>query len=232
VGRLHGRFTPAVLASTAAVTALLVLAGCAAAEPGYGEVAHSAGAAQSEAAPAPRVVTPAPAPAPASLPPVPVVPAGVPAIRQAAAPVRLQIPSKTIRMPVVPVGVLPDGGMQLPDHQTVAGWYRWGATPGDGAGSTLIAAHVDTLKYGIGPFAQLRYLAPGALIRVWTSDGRTHDYAVERVEYVRQQTLPLRQIFGRDGPARLTLVTCGGSYDSATHRYSDNVLVFARPSTA
>ena len=134
-------------------------------------------------------------------------------------------------MPVVAVGVLADGGMQLPDRQTVAGWYRWGAAPGDASGSTLIAAHVDTLKYGIGPFAQLRSLDPGTRIVVTTADGRPHDYTVERVEYVARQRLPLARLFGRGGPARLTLVTCGGSYDAATHRYSDNVLVDARPAS-
>jgi hypothetical protein len=132
-------------------------------------------------------------------------------------------------MPVVPGGGLADGGMQLPSHQTVAGWYRWGATPGTGTGTTLIAAHVDTLQYGLGPFAQLRYLDRGAVIHVTTADRRTHDYTVQRVQYVSQQRLPLRQLFTREGPVRLMLVTCGGTYDSTTHRYSDNVIVTAVP---
>lgn len=209
--------------SAVMTTALLVLTGCTGISADR-PAAHHASLSTPTSSPAPS--------APPALPSVPVVSAGIDPASATDRPVRLQIPSKSIRMPVVPVGVLPNGGLQLPAHQSIAGWYRWGSTPTDGTGSTLIAAHVDTLLYGIGPFAQLRYLRQGAIILVTTSDGRTHDYAVQRVEYVGQHVLPLHQIFGVDGPARLTLVTCGGSYDSTTHQYSDNVLVFARPKAA
>jgi hypothetical protein len=38
-----------------------------------------------------------------------------------------------------------------------------------------------------------------------------------------------RLIYRRFGPPMLALVTCGGAFDSATHHYSENVVVFAVP---
>jgi hypothetical protein len=174
--------------------------------------------------PVPATSTPTP-----DVPKVPVISAAIPNVIEPVIPIRIRIPAAGVSMPVVPVGVLPDGGLQLPDHPTTAGWYRYGPTPGASAGSTLIAAHVDTIEDGLGPFYKLRFLKAGTLVRISTSDGRTLQYAVQRVVHAPQQRLPLTTIFGRGGPARLTLVTCGGTYDAATHKYSDNVLVYARP---
>ena len=36
-------------------------------------------------------------------------------------------------------------------------------------------------------------------------------------------------IFARSGRERLVLVTCGGPFDSRTHHYSDNIVVYAVP---
>jgi len=36
-------------------------------------------------------------------------------------------------------------------------------------------------------------------------------------------------LFRTDGPPMLTLVTCGGPFDSATHHYRDNIVVSAAP---
>ena len=35
--------------------------------------------------------------------------------------------------------------------------------------------------------------------------------------------------FGRGGPSRLVLITCGGTFDSSTRHYRDNVVVVAEP---
>ena len=39
---------------------------------------------------------------------------------------------------------------------------------------------------------------------------------------------PTHAVYGAIDHAGLRLITCGGTYDAASHRYLDNVVVFAR----
>ena len=41
--------------------------------------------------------------------------------------------------------------------------------------------------------------------------------------------LPLDRLFARDGPPRLTLITCGGPFLPEYLSYRDNVVVVAEP---
>lgn len=36
-------------------------------------------------------------------------------------------------------------------------------------------------------------------------------------------------LFRADGPVRLVLITCGGTFEAAAGRYADNVVVVAHP---
>jgi hypothetical protein len=46
--------------------------------------------------------------------------------------------------------------------------------------------------------------------------------------FVSKDRLP-GAIFSTEGPPVLTVITCGGTFDSATHHYADNVIVYAVP---
>ena len=157
--------------------------------------------------------------------------AALDAVRQPVPPTRVQFDSLGIDVTVQPVGVEPDGFMEIPPRVDVAGWYRFGSDPGSEAGTTVIAAHVDSPTYGIGPFSQLKIASVGAVITVTSVDGTTHDFVVESVERVGKTQLPLDQIFDRDGAPRLALITCGGQFDYGTGHYVDNIVVIAVPST-
>jgi hypothetical protein len=39
---------------------------------------------------------------------------------------------------------------------------------------------------------------------------------------------PTKAVFGNINYAGLRLITCGGTYDSSTHKYLDNIVVFSR----
>jgi LPXTG-site transpeptidase (sortase) family protein len=129
-------------------------------------------------------------------------------------------------MDVVPVGVEPDGDMALPKTVAEAGWYQFGPRPGDASGATVLAAHVDTHAEGLGPFARLRSVKRGASVVLSTRDGAVHRYRVSSVQLVPKSEVPAAAVFDREGPPRLTLVTCGGAYDRG-NGYSDNVVVTA-----
>jgi hypothetical protein len=48
-------------------------------------------------------------------------------------------------------------------------------------------------------------------------------------ELIQKRALPLDDLFRRDGPPRLTLITCGGPFLPEFGSYRDNVVVVAEP---
>jgi len=145
-------------------------------------------------------------------------------------PVSVRIPAHDIDVPVDPVGVQADGQMEIPPLAERGGWYRFGAAPGEDAGTAVIAAHVDSIaSAGLGPFARLKDLAPGDSVEVTLADGSRQDYAVTTVSQVAKPDVPWHDIFVRDGAPRLVLITCGGVFHPAAGHYADNVIVTADP---
>jgi hypothetical protein len=133
-----------------------------------------------------------------------------------------------VRMPVRAVGVSPDGQMRLPPDPSVLGWYRFGPAPGStSGGSVVLAGHLDSKRYGVGPLVRLRDAAAGQRIEVLSADGRARTYRVERVDRFDRQQLPAA-VFARQGPERLRLITCGGDYHPV-RGYEQNLVVTARP---
>ncbi|RZI92667.1 MAG: class F sortase [Microbacterium sp.] len=148
----------------------------------------------------------------------------------AAPPTTLVIPSLDVEMPVSAVGVQNDGSMEIPQKPSQAGWYRYGAAPADTAGTTVLAAHVDSRVYGIGPLARLREADEGETVTVTDADGTRHRYQIESVTYIPRAELPVGDLFDRAGEPKLAIITCGGSFDEQSRTYSDNVVLIARAS--
>ncbi|WP_375424116.1 class F sortase [uncultured Friedmanniella sp.] len=144
------------------------------------------------------------------------------------APARFAAASIGVDLPVVRTGVSDDGLMQLPETNREVAWYRYGSRPGDPAGTTVLAAHVDTRTEGLGPFARLRQLRRGAGLAVTDATGRTRRYTVTSVADVPKSRIPLDQLFRTDGPPGLTVLTCGGPFSQQTG-YRDNIVVTAQP---
>lgn len=130
--------------------------------------------------------------------------------------------------PVVPVGVLASGELQLPDDPTVVGWWAGGAGLGSDAGSIVVAGHVDSHRYGLGTFAVLRDLHVGDPIEVADETGDVYRFAVTGQLQIAKEALPA-ELFTRDGPMQLVLITCGGEFDEGERHYADNVIVTAQP---
>lgn len=185
------------------------------------------------------VPQPTPAGPPATAVPTPVAPALDVPVRSATlgqappvppAPVEVVVPGIGVTVPVDPVGVAPDGQMEIPPHAERAGWYRFGAAPGQDRGTAVVAAHVDSIaSAGLGPFARLGELSAGDLVEVLLDDGRRVGYEVTDVVAVPKPDVPWPDVFVRDGEPRLVLITCSGTFRRETGHYSDNLLVTARP---
>ncbi|GIJ00052.1 LPXTG-site transpeptidase (sortase) family protein [Sediminihabitans luteus] len=237
--RPAGRRLPALALVTAGLAAAFVALGIL--------LLQSAGAGPSVVAPATAdgppdagaSASPTGAPAPGSTRPaaddgprptgVPVVAATLPPVVRQPAPVRLELPALDVDMPVTPVGVDDDGTVGIPESGKVAGWYRYGAVPGSDAGTAVVTSHVDTVADGLGEFARLVDARPGDAVRVLDETGAAHEYTVATVERIAKTDVPLDQVFDRDGPPRLVLVTCGGRWDASIGHYADNVIVTAVP---
>lgn len=147
----------------------------------------------------------------------------------AVAPVRIRIPAIGVDMAVQPEGLDESGAMALPPNPVDAAWYRYGSWPGSAGGATVIAAHVDSLDYGRGPLARLPEATAGTEVLVTGADGREHRYLVQDGGMVRKPEVAWDAVFDRSGPARLTIVSCGGEFDYDRRTYLDNVIVNAVP---
>jgi LPXTG-site transpeptidase (sortase) family protein len=149
--------------------------------------------------------------------------------RKGGAPVRVRLAGIDIDAPVVPVGVDDRGRMAVPLNVATVGWYHFGPGPGATSGSVVLSGHVDDREQGLGAFHRLADLAAGDPVTVARDDGTVLGYRVRTIERVGKADLPLAQVFARDGPPRLTLVTCGGAFDRSAGVYTQNVIVTAEP---
>jgi hypothetical protein len=140
-------------------------------------------------------------------------------------PVAVAIPRIGVRSRLVELGLKSNGEMELPDPP-VAGWFARGAAPG-ALGPAVIAGHV-TWDGAPAVFYRLGTMRPGDRVTVTRKDGRTAVFTVSRVARFSKSQFPSRAVYGAIDHAGLRLITCGGTYDAARHRYQDNVIVFAR----
>ena len=143
-------------------------------------------------------------------------------------PARVVLPDGSAA-PVLPVGLRSDGSLVIPDDVRAVGWWTGGSKAGEVFGSVVIAGHVDSATRGIGVFAELKHLAAGQVVML-DSGGQQARYRIFSVTRVPQAEISQAAgIFAVDGEARLVLITCGGPFDPARHRYQDNLVVVATP---
>lgn len=152
-----------------------------------------------------------------------------PAAPETPSTVRVQVASAGIDSAVLPVGVAPDGQMELPERPEVLGWYRFGPAPGSGIGSVVLAGHLDSRRYGTGPLVGLREVEAGDDVRIVRSDNTAVGYTVVEISRYDRQALP-EELFARTGPERLRIITCGGDYLPDAGGYQQNLVVTAVPS--
>jgi hypothetical protein len=143
----------------------------------------------------------------------------------AAQPLSVSVPRLHIASRLERLGVDGRGEMEVPQDPASAGWYHLGPTPG-ALGPAVIAGHV-TWDRVPAVFFRLAEARPGDVVEVTRSDHRVAVFRVSRVTRYAKTRFPTRAVFGGVDHAALRLITCGGDYDSSTHRYRDNVVAFA-----
>jgi hypothetical protein len=143
----------------------------------------------------------------------------------ASAPTSLRIPAINVATELVDLGLEADGSMEVPRSAQLAGWYRFGPTPGE-LGPAVITGHVDW-KDQIGVLHDLDKLKEGDEVTVERNDGKTAVFRVVRVAEYPKEQFPTREVYGNLTYAALRIITCGGSFDPDASAYTHNVIVFA-----
>lgn len=142
-------------------------------------------------------------------------------------PIRLRFGAIDVEAPIVPVGVEANAELEVPGA-TEVGWYEFGPRPGEKEGSAVLAAHVD-YNGRRGVFFELRTVAAGDRLEVEFDDGTVRRFEVVSLDQYAKDELPFDRVFARSGTPVLTLITCGGDFDSSARSYEDNVVVYAIP---
>lgn len=143
----------------------------------------------------------------------------------AAHPTGIRIRSIHVDAAVRPMVLKPDQTVEVPQNPDNVGWYSPGPVPGQ-PGSAVLLGHVDSV-HGPAVFAALRTLPAGAVVDVTSSDGSTAHFEVTGSATYANARFPARKVYRTTGRPRITLVTCGGSYDAARGGYQANVVVYA-----
>lgn len=142
-------------------------------------------------------------------------------------PLSLRIPKLSIDVPFAePLGLLENGEVAVPERTDAVGWYQYGPTPGE-LGPAVVLGHVDSY---LGPavFFYLGQLEPGDSIFIDREDGVTAEFMVTELARYEQSDFPAALVYGDIEYAGLRLITCSGTYDRGTERYTHNLVVYAK----
>ncbi len=141
-------------------------------------------------------------------------------------PERLIIPSIQLNSELIPLGRYPDGSIEMPSWPSIPGWYKYGPTPGE-IGPAIIAGHLDTWT-APAIFWRLHELKTGSEIDVTREDGTTARFAVMGIKQLPRDSFPTQEVYGNINYAGIRLLTCGGTFNPQTMRYSDNTVVYGK----
>lgn len=144
-----------------------------------------------------------------------------------AAPTRLLIPSIKVDAPFTDLAIGTSGRLDAPppNDTNLVGWFAAGPSPGE-RGTAIVAGHLDT-KTAPAVFARLSTLSPGDKISILREDGTTVTFVVDAIDNFPRNDFPDDRVYADTPDAQLRLITCGGSYDHAKKRYTENTVVFA-----
>lgn len=143
-------------------------------------------------------------------------------------PVSIKVPSIGVHSSLLQLGLNADHSIQVPplyEKHSHAGWYKYSPTPGQ-IGPSVILGHVDS-KYGAAVFFKLGALQPGRSIDVTLADRTVAVFTVDKVVSYPKSTFPTDAVYGSIDHAGLRLITCGGTFDSASRSYESNIVAYA-----
>jgi sortase (surface protein transpeptidase) len=142
-------------------------------------------------------------------------------------PQRIQIPAIEVDAAFEYVGLTEEQAMDVPKDPAKVAWYKDGPRPGE-KGNSIVGGHIDW-GGSLQVFGLLKSLGPGDVVTVTAEDGRKFDFVVQwsRSFDFDAGGAALGEIFGSSDKTELTMITCGGTFDRATHNYLERLVVRA-----
>jgi len=141
-------------------------------------------------------------------------------------PNRLHIPSIKLDAPVVPVGILDNGQMDVPQSSDIVGILAPSIMPGE-PGTAIMSGHVDS-KTGPAIFYPLKKLKPGDPVLISNEDGQYLVFQVTSIESYITSEAPLDKIFDDTDQSLLNLITCTGKYNRKLGTHEKRLVVYTR----
>lgn len=141
-------------------------------------------------------------------------------------PQTLSIPKINVNATVESVAQDNKGAMDIPKNSKNVAWYNLGPKPG-ASGSSVMAGHKDERDGSPSVFWDLKKLEKGDKIIVTDENGEEHTYSVtDKAEYP-DANFPLQKVFNTPDKKMLNLITCEGTWNSATRNYSHRTVVYS-----
>lgn len=142
------------------------------------------------------------------------------------APVRLKIPKISVDATIEPVGLAPDGAMDVPKDLANAAWLDLGPRPGE-SGSAVIAGHYGLKDGKPSVFDDLYKLRKGDKLYIEDDKGTIIAFVVRENRRYAPNADASSVFISNDGKPHLNLITCEGDWNEVTKTYSQRLVVFA-----
>jgi LPXTG-site transpeptidase (sortase) family protein len=139
---------------------------------------------------------------------------------------RLVVPALSIDAPMVVLGVDSDGVMEAPSGPADVGWYNFSGLPEQGR-NIVVSGHVDYHNYGPAVFWRLREAKAGEVVQLLLEDQSVATYRVVSTTDYEAKSAPVQEIIGSTDVETLTLITCGGNFNSRTREYDRRLVLRA-----
>jgi len=134
------------------------------------------------------------------------------------------LPSLSVDAPIVRVGVGMNGEMVVPTNARDVAWLDQGGIPGP-TNNVVLAGHISYSRQA-GSFFRLRELAKGDAVTV-AMGGKHYKYTVVWNCFFDRNTTHAGQIMGKTEVPSVTLISCGGVFDSSAGTHSQRIAVRA-----
>ena len=125
------------------------------------------------------------------------------------------------------VGLMPDGQLEVPSTWAKVAWHKESAKAGE-KGNVVIGGHYDTDTAVPAAFWGLKNLKVNDTVILQDELRREFSYSIIDTLYVDISDPQRIKIFDETEEAELTLITCGGVWDSVAGTYNKRFVVKAK----
>lgn len=140
-------------------------------------------------------------------------------------PRQISIPSLDIHTAIEHVREDEKGNMDVPKDPWNVAWYEKGYVPGQ-KGNAVLAGHVDSPE-GPAIFYLLKTLHQRDDIFITDEHGEQLHFKVTEAHTYPFDKVPMADVFGTQGKAKVILITCTGTFQKSAKNYSERLIVTA-----